>query len=180
MLLKVFLAFFPKPRKKRTRRNRRNRFPGTEAGTVSVNLYHDLPYLYPDLPFLAFLEHGKENHQKARIFILSEPLKSLGQKGENAEKSKEFLRKEKRQGIQKKTRKGRSGKAKEKRTSPKEAPELRSKPLELQTITEPSRAGAIQLKINSIMEFSEVIFKDPQKYPCTALQRRALHGPMRV
>ena len=38
---------------------------------------------YPDLLSLAFLEKGKENHQKKqRILILGEPPKSLEKKGE--------------------------------------------------------------------------------------------------
>ena len=55
----------------------------------------------PDLPFLAFLENGKENHQKNKDFLSLANPQIPGKEGENAEKSKEILRKEKRKEFQK-------------------------------------------------------------------------------
>ena len=57
--------------------------------------------LCPDLPFLAFLENGKENHQKTRIFLAPANPKIPGKEGENAEKGKEFPAKEKSKEFQK-------------------------------------------------------------------------------
>ena len=51
---------------------------------------------------LYFLEKGKENHQKTRICITTEPLKSLEKEGENAQKNKEFLAGGKNKEFQKK------------------------------------------------------------------------------
>ena len=64
---------------------------------------------YPDLPFLVFLENGKENHQKKPGFsILCGPLKSLGRKGKTLKKARNSLQNKKARNS-KKTRKGRSG-----------------------------------------------------------------------
>ena len=57
---------------------------------------------YPDLPFLAFLEKSMENHpKKARTFLYAEPLKSLGKKGNNAQKGEEIPCDEKSKEIRK-------------------------------------------------------------------------------
>ena len=64
----------------------------------------------PDLLFLAFLENGKENPpKKARIFYRCRTPKILGKEGKNAQKSKEFLGKEKSKESTKKARKRRLG-----------------------------------------------------------------------
>ena len=55
----------------------------------------------PDLLFLAFLENGKEKHQKNKDFCPRRTPKILGKKGKNAQKNKEFLGKEKSKEIQK-------------------------------------------------------------------------------
>ena len=68
----------------------------------------------PILPFLVFLEKGKENHQKIKdLLSLPNPLKSLEKKGKK-KRSKTKKNKEILAGEQKKTRKGTLKKNKEK------------------------------------------------------------------
>ena len=58
----------------------------------------------PILPFLVFLEKGKENHQKARIFYPYRTPKIPGfpgKEGKNAQKNKEILARRKNKEIQK-------------------------------------------------------------------------------
>ena len=62
----------------------------------------------PVLPFLVFLEKGRENHQKTRIFYPYRTPKIPGKEGKNAQKNKEFLARRKNKEF-KKTRKGRTG-----------------------------------------------------------------------
>ena len=63
----------------------------------------------PVLPFLVFLEKGQENHQKkTRIFIPTEPLKSLEKKGKTLKKTRNSSQEEKTRNS-KTTRKGRTG-----------------------------------------------------------------------
>ena len=56
---------------------------------------------YPDLLFLAFLENGKENHQKGTISYACRTPKILRKEGKHAQSRKEFLEKEKGKEIQK-------------------------------------------------------------------------------
>ena len=66
---------------------------------VSVVLM--VSWKYPVLPFLVFLEKGKENHQKSQgFFIPTEPLKSL-EKERKTLKKQGIPRREKKQGIPK-------------------------------------------------------------------------------
>ena len=55
----------------------------------------------PVLPFLAFLENSKENHQKTRIFYPYRTRKSLGKRGKTLKKNKEFLAEQKNKEFQK-------------------------------------------------------------------------------
>ena len=66
---------------------------------------------YPVLPFLVFLEKGRENPPKKQgFFIPTEPLKSLEKKGKTLKKNKEFLARRKNKEFQKnKERKDRVG-----------------------------------------------------------------------
>ena len=61
-----------------------------------------------DLPFLAFRKKQGKPPKKARIFLSSEPLKSLGKKGKTLKKARKFLA-TKQARKSKKARKGRSG-----------------------------------------------------------------------
>ena len=51
--------------------------------------------LVPNLPFLAFLENSKENHQKKRISSACRTPETLGKEGKNAQNRKGILEKEK-------------------------------------------------------------------------------------
>ena len=55
------------------------------------------------LPFLVFLEKGRENHKKNQGFFLSLPTPKIpGKEGKNAQQKQGIPRKEKKQGIPKK------------------------------------------------------------------------------
>ena len=58
-------------------------------------------FVYPVLPFLAFLEKGKENHQKNKDFYPYRTPEIPGKEGKNAQKNKEFLAEEKSKEFQK-------------------------------------------------------------------------------
>ena len=85
-------------------------------GTVSIVSKYGLDWWAVRFPVLLFLvfwrKKGKENHQKNKDFIPTEPLKSLEKKGQTLKKNKEFIATEKkktRNSPKKKTRKGRTG-----------------------------------------------------------------------
>ena len=58
-------------------------------------------FTYPDPPTLAFLKKARETPKKARVILLSEPLKSLEKKGKTHKKARE-IGKRKKQGNRKK------------------------------------------------------------------------------
>ena len=69
------------------------------------NAPHWKTQCFPVLPFLVFLEEGRENHQKNKDFYPCQTPKIPGKEGKNGQKNKEILeKKEKKQGIQKKNK----------------------------------------------------------------------------
>ena len=70
---------------------------------TNVTTIYDIfcPVPFPDLPFLAFSVKGKENDGKSKDFLHRRTPKILGKEGENIQKSKEFLVREKSKEFQK-------------------------------------------------------------------------------
>ena len=128
-------------RNRKTNWNRRSRF------FRKRNRNRNRPFLleqYPDLLFLAFSGKGKENHRKKQGFsISSETPKIPGKEGENTQKSKEFLEKQKSKEIKKSKEKEDQGTETQEKPLPERNRRNRKpeplEPLHPQTVTEPNR-----------------------------------------